>query len=101
MRARLVLFGFDTPTDLVSDHLVAQRRTVLVDVCGACRAVAHPVHEFAEARASLGGQGIAGMPQVMKVDADEPGRLERRAPCAREVAPAKLGTFRAGEDQAL
>ena len=41
------------------------------------------------------------MPQVVKVDADEPGCVERRAPDPREVAAAELGTFRAGEDQAF
>jgi hypothetical protein len=56
--------------------------------------VAHPVHEFAQAGPGLGGQGVAGMPQVVEVDADEPGRFERRAPDAREVAAAELGTFR-------
>jgi hypothetical protein len=89
-RARCVpdrgLFGFNAPADLVSDHLVAQRRAMLVDVGGPGRAVAHPVHEFAQAGPGLGGQGVAGMPQVVKVDADEPGRFERRAPNAREVA---------------
>jgi len=53
--------------------------------------VAHPVHEFAQAGPGLSGQGVASMPQVMKVDADEPGRVERRAPDAREAAPAELG----------
>jgi hypothetical protein len=63
--------------------------------------VAHPVHEFTQAGPGLTGQGVAGMPQVVKVDADEPGCVERRTPDPREVAAAELGTFRAGEDQAF
>jgi hypothetical protein len=39
------------------------------------------------------------MPHVVKVDVDEPGCVERRAPDAREAAAAELGTFRASEDQ--
>jgi hypothetical protein len=35
----------------------------------------------------------------VKVNADQPGRFERRAPYAREVAAAELGTLRASEDQ--
>jgi hypothetical protein len=102
-RARCVpdrgLLRLDAPADLVSDHLVAQQRAVLVDIGGPSRAVAHPVHEFTQAGPGLSGQGVAGMPQVVKVDAVEPGRFERRAPDAREVAAAELGTFRASEDQ--
>jgi hypothetical protein len=63
--------------------------------------VAHPVHKFAQARTSLGGQGVAGMPRIVEVDADEPGHFERRAPYAREVAAAELGTLRTDKDKAL
>jgi len=59
--------GFGASADLVSEHLVAQRRAVLVDQRSASAAVAHPVHESAKAGPDLTGQRVTGMPQVVKV----------------------------------
>ena len=86
LRARLGAFGFGSPADLVSDHLVSQRRAVLVDERGACGAVAHPVHEFAETAPSVTGQRVTGMSQVVNMDAGQPGRFQRLAPLTGEVA---------------
>jgi hypothetical protein len=79
-------FGFGAPADLVSEHLVAKRRAVLVDQRSARGAVAHPVHEFAKASLGLTRQRVTGMPQVVKVDIGQPGSFQRLAPLTGEVA---------------
>jgi hypothetical protein len=53
-----------SPADLVSDHLVSQRRAVLVAQRGARGAVAHPVRVFTQAALGLTGQRVTEMPQV-------------------------------------
>jgi hypothetical protein len=58
--------GLGSPADLVSDDLVSQQRAVLVDQRGARGAMAHPVHEFAQASPGLTGQRVTGTPQVVK-----------------------------------
>ena len=90
LRARLRAFGFGSSADLVSDHLVAQRRAMLVDQRSARGAVAHPVHEFAEASSGLTGQRVTGMPQVVKVNAGQPGRLKAYLRRARPDGQARL-----------
>jgi hypothetical protein len=71
----------------VGDGLLSYVTAVQVDQGGALAVVAHAVHQLAERRPSGGGQGVSGVPQVMKVQAGDSGRLERGEPAAApEVA---------------
>jgi hypothetical protein len=78
--ARLGAFGIGSPADTVSDHLVSQRRTVLVDQRAARGAAAHRVHEFTEAGPGLTSERVPGMPQVMDVHAGHFGRVKCLTP---------------------
>jgi hypothetical protein len=58
---------------------------VLVNQRGARAAVAHAFHQFAEARALVGGEGVPGMAQVVEMDA---GQADRGA-LSRSIREAK------------
>jgi hypothetical protein len=62
---------------------------VLVDHRRSCRAVAHPGHEVGEARAGIGGQRVASVPQVVEVEAGQADSGHRLAPLGGtlEVGP--------------
>lgn len=77
----------------VSDHLVPQRRTVLVDKRGAYAAVSHPVHEFAQASASFADHRAPGIAQVVEVNAWQTCRSCRLPLGPGEVAPRKGAPF--------
>ena len=87
MRARSLQLGLSALADLVSDDLVSLRGTVLVDQRGPGRGVAHAVHEFAERRARLTGQDVAGMAKVVEVEAGQASRSGGLVPSPAEVAP--------------
>jgi len=63
--------------------------------------VAHPVHQLAEGGACLAGQHVAGVPQIMDVDAGQAHGLGGVGPEAREVAAAQRAALGAGEDRAV
>lgn len=46
---------------------------MLVDECGAGGAVAYALHQFPQAGTGRTGQGVAGMAQIMEVDAGQVG----------------------------
>ena len=51
---------------------------VPVDQRGPDAAVANAVHQLAQARARVGGQGVPGMTQVVEVDAGQASKPNRR-----------------------
>ena len=71
-----------------------------VDQRGPGAVVAHTFHQLTRVRARVGGEDVAGVPQVVKVGAGQAGTGERRCPgAAVEVAATKRLAIRAGEDQ--
>jgi hypothetical protein len=74
LRARWLERGLGALTDLVGDEPVTVGGAVLVDQRGAGRGVAHAVHQFAEGRARLTGQRVAGMAKVVEVEAGQASR---------------------------
>jgi hypothetical protein len=76
---------------------------VQVDQRGARAAVAHPVHQLALRLApGVRGERVARMPQVMKMDAGQPGRRHGREPDAPpEIAVMQRAAARAGEQQVI
>ena len=62
--------------------------------------MAHPGHEFAGIRARIGTELIAGMPQIVEVNARQTGCFESGQPDAvAEVGVCQRRTARAGEDE--
>jgi len=75
---------------------------VLVDQRGADAAVAHAVHQLAQARARVGVEGVPGMTQVVEVDAGQASPGDGGQPgAAVEVAMPQRRAHRAGEDERL
>jgi len=77
---------------------------VLVDQRRALAGVAHPVHQLPRARPGRRRKVIAGMPEIMEVEA--PGQSRRRdhgrpVDGAPEVAGTEQGALPAREDQRL
>jgi hypothetical protein len=65
--------------------------------------VPHPSHEIDETRSGIGGQCVAGMPQVKEVEA---GQLHSPDCCSPmggtlKVGAAQLGALGPGEDKAV
>jgi hypothetical protein len=54
---------------------------VLVDQRGAGAAVAHAVHQLAQARARIGGEGVPGMTQVVEADTGQASLGDGGQPC--------------------
>jgi hypothetical protein len=71
------------------DRLVSLGALVLVEQGGPWCIVAHPGHQVTQAGTGLRGQGVAGVPEVMKVQARHTDRRCRRLPTDQgvEVAP--------------
>ncbi len=63
----------------------------------------HPGHEIGQARAGAGGQGVAGVPQVVEVEAGQPDIGDGLSPTAAvlEVGSAQCGVLGPGEDQRI
>jgi hypothetical protein len=72
---------------------------VLLDERGPGGAVPHPVHQLTKASAFVVGELAARVPEIVEVEADQPGRLGGGVPLAGEVAAPKLCSLRASEDQ--
>ena len=64
----LLLAGY-VRVDSAGDCLVRAPRLVLVDQRGPLAVVAHAGHQILDPRAASSGEGVAGMPQVMDVQA--------------------------------
>lgn len=54
--------------DRIGKHRLSLVRRVQVDQRSSCTAMPHAVHQLTQVRARTGGQGVSGMPQVVKVD---------------------------------
>jgi hypothetical protein len=64
--------------------------------------VAHTVHQLAQARARIGGEGVPGMTQVVEVDAGQAGLGDGGKPrAAVKVAMPQRRAHRAGEHEHL
>jgi len=64
--------------------------------------MAHSVHQFTEARALIGGEGVPGMSQIVEVDAWQADLGDRGHPSATvEIAVPKRRSHRAGEYERL
>ena len=96
------LFGFVVrdPADLAGqvaerhrDGLVAVPGGVLVYERGPRAGVAEPGHQLFKAGASSGGQGAAGVPKIVEVDARRPGFRAGLDPDTPEVGAPEPGTF--------
>ena len=59
--------------DRISQHALPFVGRVQVDQCSARAAMAHAVHQFAQVCASISGQGVSRMPQVVKMDIGQSG----------------------------
>jgi hypothetical protein len=58
---------------------------VLVDECGAGGAVAHAFHQFPQAGTGHTGQGVAGMAQIMEVEAGQVGADQEDGPLSTRL----------------
>ena len=73
-----------------------------VDQRGPAAGVTHALHQLAEVGARLGDQVVAGVPEVVEVDALEVGSSDRRDPDpVPESGVTEQFAFRAGEEQAV
>jgi hypothetical protein len=62
--------------------------------------VAHAFHQFPQTRTGLSGQVIAGVAQIVRMYAGQPGGLRGFGPdAAAEVPSAQRHSGRAGEDE--
>ncbi|MFL6044212.1 MAG: hypothetical protein ACJ72M_03745, partial [Propionibacteriaceae bacterium] len=57
----------ETTVQRLGDRAVGDLAAVLVDQGGRGGVVAHPGHQVAQARAGLGGERVAGVPEVVQV----------------------------------
>jgi hypothetical protein len=86
--------------DLIGYRPLTLSGCVKVDESGPCAVVAHVFHQFAEARGRICGELVAGMAQVMKVNAGQADSDKSRKPHAPvEITVAHRSTVRASEDK--
>ena len=94
----LALFGLGEFGPRGVSHRVSQGTLALagrmqVDQHSTWAVVAHPRHEFPRIGTRSGGELVAGMPQIMKVDPGQPDCSERGEPDA--TAEVRIGQRRA------
>jgi hypothetical protein len=61
--------GRDHDAKGIGDRSISVGRRVLVDERCAHGAVAHPVHQLSRGRTGVGSELIAGVPQIMEMEA--------------------------------
>ena len=80
----------------------ASRWTSAGNQCSSCAAMTHAVHQFAQVRTLVSGQGVSGMPQVMKMNTRTADLSDGGQPDTTvEVAVPHRRTHRAGEHEGL
>ena len=84
----MALLVVEVRVDLVGDRLVRAARLVLVDHPGPPGVVAHPRHQVTQPGPAVGGELVAGVPQVVKVQPWRADRLDRVRPPWQLVAVA-------------
>lgn len=85
----------------VGDQTVPLSGAVLIDQRSARGAMTHPAHQFPKAGARSGRDVVAAVPQVMDMNARQPGRFCGLPLGVAEVGPPDLAALRADEDQAV